>query len=234
MILSSFLAALAQLDDPRFRRVVLLGVGLAFALLVAVYALFFLAIATLTPDMVELPLVGPVEGLHSLLGWVSLLFMLGMSFFLMVPAAAAFAGLFLDDVADAVEARHYSGLPAARPQGWAEGLRGAVNLIGLIVALNLGLLALFPLTGPLWFPLYYLVNGYLLGREYFVLAAGRRLAPDAARAMWRHNLPRLWAAGVLMALPLSFPLVNLLVPVIGTATFTQLFHRLARAGRMAP
>lgn len=231
MIPASFLAALGQLGDPRFRRVVALGTGLALALLVAIYALFLLAIATLTPDMVDLPVVGPVDGLHSLFGWVSLGFMLVMSFFLMVPAAAAFAGLFLDDVADAVEARHYPALPPARPQGWAEGLRGAVNMVGLIVALNLGLLLLFPFTGPLWIPLYYLVNGFLLGREYFTLVAARRLPPQEARAMWRRNLLPLWAAGVLMALPLSLPLVNLIVPVLGTATFTQMFHRLTRAGR---
>ena len=60
MILASFRAALGQIGDPRFRRVVLLGVLLAFALLVAVYALFLLAIAFLTPETVDLPLIGPV------------------------------------------------------------------------------------------------------------------------------------------------------------------------------
>ncbi len=230
VILQSFLAALAQFSDPRFRRVVLLGVLLAAALLVAVYALFYLAIATLTPDMVELPVVGPVEGLHTFFGWVSLGAMLALSFFLMIPAAAGFAGLFLDDVADAVEDRHYPWLPAARPQGWAEGLRTSVNTVGMIVALNLGLLLLIPLTGPFWVPLYYGVNGYLLGREYFTMVAMRRLPPDEARAMRRRNLGRIWIAGILMAMPLSLPLVNLIVPVLGTATFTQLFHRLARAG----
>ena len=30
----------------------------------------------------------------------------------------------------------------------------------------------------------------------------------------------------LMALPLSIPLVNLVIPILGAATFTHLFHRL--------
>jgi CysZ protein len=230
VILQSFFAALAQIGDPRFRRVVLLGILLAAALLVAVYALFYLAIATLTPDLVELPVIGPVEGLHTLFGWVSLGAMLALSFFLMVPAAAGFGGLFLDDVADAVEDRHYPWLPPARPQGWAEGLRAAVNMIGVIVAMNIGLLLLLPVTGPFWVPIYYGVNGYLLSREYFTMVALRRLPPEEVRAMRRRNFGRIWLAGILMALPLSLPLVNLIVPVLGTATFTQLFHRLARAG----
>ncbi len=115
MILASFRAALGQIGDPRFRRVILIGVLLAFALLAAVYALFLLGISLLAPETVDLPLIGPVEGLHSLLGWLSLFFMLGLSVFLMVPAAAAFAGLFTEDVAAAVEARHYAFLP--RPGG---------------------------------------------------------------------------------------------------------------------
>jgi hypothetical protein len=32
-----------------------------------------------------------------------------------------------------------------------------------------------------------------------------------------------------MAAPLSIPVVNLLVPVLGVATFTHIFHRLAAA-----
>jgi uncharacterized protein involved in cysteine biosynthesis len=38
---------------------------------------------------------------------------------------------------------------------------------------------------------------------------------------------KVWLAGILMAAPLSIPLVNLVIPVLGVATFTHLFHRLA-------
>lgn len=230
MILASFRAALGQFGDPRFRRVVLVGVLLAFALLAAVYALFLLAITVLVPDTADLPLIGPVEGLHSLLGWVSLVFMLGLSVFLMVPAAAAFAGLFTEDVAAAVEARHYAHLPPARRQPMAEALRASVNLIGLIVALNIGAIFLYPLVGPAAPLLFWAVNGYLLGQEFFAMVAARRLTPEEARTLRRANRGRIWAAGVLMALPLSMPLVNLVVPVLGAATFTHLFHRIRSAG----
>ena len=40
MIFQSFFKALEQLPDPRFRRVLLLGIGLTIALLFAVYALY--------------------------------------------------------------------------------------------------------------------------------------------------------------------------------------------------
>ncbi|WP_404819109.1 EI24 domain-containing protein [Xinfangfangia pollutisoli] len=228
---SAFFAALGQFGDPRFRRVVVLGVALAFALLVAVYALFLLMIATLTPDIVELPVIGPVSGLHELLGWTSFFFMLALSIFLMIPAAAAFAGLFTDDVAQAVEDRHYPFLPPARPLGWAEGLRSSVNLIGLLVLVNIVALIMVLVVGPLSPLLFWVLNGFLLGREYFTMVALRRLPEDQVVAMRRRNALTIWAAGTLMAAPLSVPLVNLLVPVLGTATFTHIFHRLAASDR---
>jgi uncharacterized protein involved in cysteine biosynthesis len=75
---------------------------------------------------------------------------------------------------------------------------------------------------------FWLVNGYLLGREYFQLVAMRRLGAAGAANLRRHFGPRIWLAGVLMAVPLSVPVLNLIVPVIGVAVFTHQFHRLAR------
>ena len=81
----------------------LLGVALTFALLVGVYALFLALIQWLVPETTDLPLLGPVGGLDTLLSIGSFFLMLLASIFLMVPVASAFTGLFLEDVVDAVE-----------------------------------------------------------------------------------------------------------------------------------
>ena len=231
MILQAFLSALAQLGDRRFRRVVLLGVLLALALLCAVYAGFLQLMWWLTPESIDLPLIGPVSGVETLLGWASLLVMLGLSVFLMVPVASAFTGFFLEDVADAVEDRHYPGLPPATPLSLGEGLRQSVNFLGLVVAVNLAALCLYPFVGPGIPLVFWAINGLLLGREYVSLVALRRLPPSEVKAMRRRNRWTLWAAGTLMAAPLSVPLLNLVVPTLGVATFTHIYHRLANAGR---
>jgi len=67
MIFADFRRAVGQLGDRAFRRVLVLGVALALALLVGVYAAFLAAIQTFTPDSIEIPLVGPVGGLDTLL-----------------------------------------------------------------------------------------------------------------------------------------------------------------------
>ena len=58
------------------------------------------------------------------------------------------------------------------------------------------------------------------------MVAARRMPAREAVAWRRANRLRLWATGVLMAVPLSVPVLNLLVPVVGAATFTHRFHRL--------
>lgn len=231
MILAAFFRALGQLADRRFRRVVLLGVLLALALLFAVYAAFLQLMWWMTPDQVEIPFVGPVTGVDTLLGWASLLVMLGLSVFLMVPVAAAFTGLFLEDVADAVEDRHYPDLPPATALSWSESLRQSINFLGLVLAVNAVALFLYPIAGPAVPLLFWVVNGFLLGREYFTLVALRRLPVAEARAMRGRNGLQLWFAGTLMAIPLSVPVLSLIIPVLGVATFTHLFHRLAAEGR---
>jgi uncharacterized protein involved in cysteine biosynthesis len=226
VILAACVRALGQLGDRRFRRVVLLGALLALALLFAVYAGFLQLVWWLTPESIDLPIVGPVAGVETLLGWASLLLMIGLSVFLMVPVASAFTGLFLEDVVDAVEDRHYAGLPQALSQGWADALLQSLNFLGLVIAVNAAALLVYPFAGPAIPLVFWSVNGFLLGREYFTMVAQRRLPKAEVVAMRRRNRGRLWLAGTLMAAPLSIPILNLLVPVLGVATFTHLFHRL--------
>lgn len=228
LILSSFGAALAQWSDPRFRRVVALGVGLTLGLLILLWLVLLGAIQWLVPDHVTLPLLGPVGGIDLALSVGSVFLMLLASIVLMVPVASAFSGLFLDSVADAVEMRHYPALPPARAQGLAEGIAGATGFFGIVLGANLVALLLWPFAGPFVPLLFWGVNGYLLAREYATLVAQRRMDRASARGFWRAHKGRLWLAGVLMAAPLSVPLVNLLIPVFGVATFTHLVHRLAR------
>jgi CysZ protein len=231
VIFAAFFRALGQLGDRRFRRVVFLGVLLALALLFAAYALFLQLIWWFSPDTIDLPVIGPVSGVDTLLGWASLFFMIGLSIFLMVPVASAFTGIFLEDVADAVEDRHYPSLPPATPLSLAEGMRQSVNFLGLVIVVNVLALFLYPFVGPGIPLVFWAVNGFLLGREYFSLVALRRLPATEVKAMRRRNRWTLWAAGTLMAAPLSVPILNLVIPVLGVATFTHIYHQLAAAGR---
>lgn len=228
-ILQDFYRALTQLGDPRFRRVLGLGVALSLGLLVAIYAVLVGILHLLLPaGQIELPWIGSIGNLPTLATWASAFLMLGLSVFLMVPVASAFTGLFLEDVADAVEAKHYPNLPPPHSISLAQGLVETASFFGLVIVVNLGALLLYPFVGPLAPFLFWGVNGFLLGREYFTLAAMRRMDRAQAKKLWARSSLQIWIAGMLMAVPLSIPVINLLVPVLGAATFTHIFHRLNR------
>lgn len=231
MIFDDFLKAVRQLSDPRFLRVLLIGLALTVALLVGVYWVFATAIGWLVPDTMTLPWIGEIGGIDAALSWAAIPVMLVASIFLMVPVASAFIGIFLDQIADAVEDRHYPGLPPARGVGIAEGIADALKFLGLLIAVNLVALIAYILFAPVAPLLFWAVNGVLLGREYAQMVALRRLDGAGAARFRKRNRTQIFAAGVLMAVPLTIPVVNLLVPILGAATFTHLFHRLSRGDR---
>ena len=226
MIADAIGKALGQLGDPRFRRVLVLGIGLTLALLFAATALFVWIVGWIVPDSITLPWIGEIAWVDDVASWAVVPLMLVLSVFLMVPVASAFTGIFLDDVTDAVEARHYPSLGPAPMVPLGTALRDSAGFLGVIVAANLVALVPYVLLAPLAPVIFLALNGYLLGREYFQLIAMRRLGRDGAKAARRRSAGTIWLAGAVMALPLSIPVVNLLVPVIGAAAFTHLFHRL--------
>ncbi len=229
MILRAFLLALGQLGDRRFRRVVLLGIALSVALLIAMCGGILALIDLAMPGALTLPGIGEVTWVDDFLSWGSVAVVLGLSVFLMVPVAAIFMGLFLEDVAAAVEDRHYPGLPPVPRMSWGDSLIASVNFIGLIILVNIMALVIYPFAGPFAPFVFWAVNGFLIGREYFGLAAMRRFGREGARKLLQNNRGRVWIAGCLMAAPLSLPLVNLAIPVLGAATFTHLVNAMARA-----
>ncbi len=229
-MIGDVLKAIGQAGDPRFRGTLLRGIGLTVMLLLAIYFGFFWLVGWLLPDAVTLPWIGQIGWIDDVASWGTVLLLLVASVFLMVPVASAFTGFFLDDVTDAVEAWHYPHLPSAPRLTLAESLGEALIFLGIILVGNLLALIVYLAVPPIAPFVFVALNGYLLGREYFDLIARRRLGRDGARRMRRRHGLQIWIAGMVMAAPLTIPLVNLIVPVLGAATFTHLFHRLSRGG----
>ena len=232
MILQAFFLAIAQIGDRPFRKVLMLGVLLTLALLVAATVGLLWLVQTYFGDGMTLPWIGEVQWVDSLFSATSILVMLFLSIFLMVPVASAITSFFLDEIAQAVEDRHYPQLPEARNVPFAEALSDSVAFLGVLIVANLlGLVVylIFLVTAVLapFAPfVFYALNGYLLGREYFTLVAIRRIGRKEATRMRKQYGSTVFLAGVLMTIPLTVPVVNLLVPVLGAATFTHLFHML--------
>jgi uncharacterized protein involved in cysteine biosynthesis len=220
--------ALGQIGDRRFLWVMIKAVALTILLLAGLSWLAGWGAGFLPTDLGEWPLVGRVTLPETGLQGLAIGAVLVASIFLMIPVAALFIGFFLEDVAEAVEARHYPRLPPARPPGFVANLLNALRFAGIVILANLAALILYLFSGPLAPLVFYAVNGYLLGREYFELVAARHMPIREAVALRRRHWLRAWAAGTLMAIPLTIPIMNLFIPVLGVAAVTHQFHRLWR------
>lgn len=235
-MVSALSKSVAQFTDPTFRGVLLRAMlaSLLVFLLLWVGAWIGLGWIEAAVDLwLAEQEVGSwwAEALSWLLGalfWASLL----LVSFLLFPATVSIAMSFLlDDIAEAVEQRHYPGLPAARQQPVMEMLLDTIGFVAVTIAINLVALPLYLLflfIPPLNFFVFYGINGYLLGREYFELVAVRRMDSASARRLRRRYRGRVFLAGVIIAVLLSVPLLNLVTPIVATGFLVHVFEMLRR------
>jgi CysZ protein len=234
MIFNDFLKALGQIDDRAFRGVLLRALGLTMLLLAGFIYVFSVLMGWVLPDQISLPWIGVFTVPDALGNGVGFGAGLILSVFLMIPVASVFVGAFLDQIAGAVETKHYPTLPVVKGPGLGETILDSLRFLGLVVFVNLLALVLYLVFVPFAAFIFWAVNGFLLGREYFQMVALRRLDLKSANALRRQNFFGIWIAGTLMAVPLTVPVLNLIVPILGVATFTHQFHRYWQASQTAP
>jgi uncharacterized protein involved in cysteine biosynthesis len=222
-VFAALAKAFAQLDDPRLQRIVLLSIGLALAVLLVLGAAAWFAIARL-----EFFSWGWLDTLVQIGGGIGIAVLLWLLF----PAAvSATIGLFLESVGEAVETRHYPGLPPARAQSVQEAILSGLRFALVAILLNLAALPVYLVVfflPPLNFFVFYALNGYLLGREYYETVALRRLDAKQARVLRRRNRGRVFLAGVAITLLLTVPVLNLIAPVVATAFMVHIFESIRR------
>ena len=144
-----------------------------------------------------------------------------------MPAVTALvAAIFVDEVADEVERAHY---PAERPGSalpLARALIEGVKTALLAVLLYLRGAAVLLLRG-IGVIVFFIVAAYLLGREYFLLAAMRFRSVDEAKAFRKQHASTVFASGCVIAAFVSIPIVNLATPLFGTAFMVHMHKRLS-------
>ena len=75
---------------------------------------------------------------------------------------------------------------------------------------------------------FFLATAYVLGREYFELAAMRLRPPAEAKALRRRNAALVYVGGLFIAAFVSIPLLNLATPLFAMALMVHLHKRLSR------
>lgn len=144
---------------------------------------------------------------------------------LLMPAVTAIVGsFFADRIGDEVEREYYPADPPGKtlplPVALWEGVKTA--LLAILIYLCAVPLVLFAGFGAV---IFFLATAYILGREYFELAAMRFRSPAEARWLRKRNATMVFIGGLLIAAFVSIPIVNLATPLFAMAFMTHLHKR---------
>lgn len=215
-------AALPEILTPPFRRVLWKIIGLTLGLL----AVLWIALDSWIIAQIAVPYPW-LASLLSFLTGVGLF--LGLAF-LVAPISSLVAGFFLDELAERVEKDTTGVTGRALPGGQAVWL--ATKFAAVSVLVNIFALLVFLLPG-VNLAVFFVANGYLLGREYFELAALRYKTLAEAHEMRRRHRIYIFFCGLFIAGFVAVPILNLLTPLFGTAFMVRIHQKLSRDDGLA-
>ncbi|RVU36207.1 hypothetical protein EOI86_13370 [Hwanghaeella grinnelliae] len=239
--------ALGQIGEPAFRKVMAVGV---LGALVVFIALWFLASwgVGMVP-WADLPLIGWMfDWMGSVLEWMGEWFtflgdvafgavMLTVIFLLFPAVTTTIVSLFLDEIIGAVEDKHYPGLGEPRSQPLPELLGQSLKFLAIVVGVNILALPIYAILlflPPLNLVFYYVLNGYLVGREFYEMVAVRRMTPEQAIVLRKRFGGRVVLAGAIIVFCMTVPLLNLLVPVLAAASMVHIFESMRQKAAAVP
>jgi CysZ protein len=211
------LDSLLDIFSPPFRRVVLKSLGLTLAVLIAIYyAVDRFALSFVTTH------TGWLAAMISILVGFGLFIALAL---LAAPTTSLVASFFLDEIAELVEREVDPGGAPGKPAPALEAALFSLRFAGLTAAATVAALVLLLIPG-IGFAAWIAVNAYLLGGEYFELAAMRFGSMSRARKLRQQSAGQVYFAGLIIAGFVAIPLLNLLTPLFATALMTRLHKRL--------
>jgi uncharacterized protein involved in cysteine biosynthesis len=225
--------ALSQMSGRPFRWVLLKSIGLALIFIVLLSVGLQRLISWLADAggaWAEDVLGGGAHDPIVVLVWVLSIaagFGIVLGAIFLMPAVTAFVGsFFVDEIAAEVERTHYPadppGQPLALPRAVLEGSKTA------LLAILIYLCAMpFLLLAGLGLLIMFIATAYLLGREYFLLAAMRFRQPVDAKAFRRAHRLTVLVAGMFIAAFVSIPVVNLATPLFAMAFMVHMHKRLS-------
>jgi CysZ protein len=237
MMLDAVTRALFQMFSPPFRALLLKAMGLALVLVVLIgigVHRLLVWLALLGENWAESVLGATAHAPLAILAWIlSVAAGLGIvlgSVFLMPAVTALVGSFFVDDIAFEVERHHYPGEPVGTPlpplRAILEGgktalLAVAVYLIAVPSLLIAGLGAI----------IFFVATAYLLGREYFELAAMRYRSAAQAKMLRKRNQGTVFIAGMFIAAFVSIPIVSLATPLFAMALMVHVHKRTMIGGQ---
>jgi CysZ protein len=222
MLIGAVFAAAREVFSPALRSILWKALALTAALLALVWlglTRLFDYLLTNHPVSTDYPIL---DGFAFFLAGFGLFVAL---IYLLPAVTAIVAGYFLDDVAEVVERADYPADPPGEALPFGQAILYGLRFAALSLLVNLAALLLFFIPG-INIAVFFVANAYLLGREYFELAAGRFWTAEAVAQLRREHRGTVFAAGAVLAGLVLVPVLNLVTPIFGAAMMVHLHKRL--------
>lgn len=227
LVLQSAFKALDDLKAPGMIKLFFICLGLTAAAASLVIMVGMGVVHSLIGPLIQ---DGEIMGM-SWLGWLAdfMFWAISVAAFI-VPAFLVFwslmifiASFFDEHIAAKIEDYRYPKMALGTSQPFWTEFKQDILFVLKTVFLNI-LLVIIPIFWPLWFILFPLLNGYLLGTYFFMMAGGRHIGKKKAKALAKANRIPIIAAGLLMVFASAIPILNLVVPFWGVAMMVHLYH----------
>jgi CysZ protein len=220
-MIRAFELAIRQLGDPRLRAVLWQSLALSLFLQVAIGALAWWGLQRYAHF--------DIGWVNTVIRWLGGAAVVVLALMLFPASFGIVVSIFMERIADIVERAHYPELgPARGIPVWTGIWTGLVFLLA-VVALNLVMLPFYLIAlfvAGLGAVLFYAINGWLAARMYYEQVALRRLSPAEVKAWRRANAWTLWFTGIVIVFLGTIPVLNLIVPVLGTAAMVHVAQTL--------
>ena len=215
-MIRAFELAFRQLGDPKLRSLIWWSLLVSLVLQIGIAVLAWWLLKSFAHF--------ETRWINDAIVWASGAGMVVLAFLLFPASFGIVISIFMEQIADIVEAEHYP--PLGKERGipvWSGIWTGVVFLVAVIV-LNLVMLPFYILAlfvAGLGAVLFYAINGWLTGRVYYEQVALRRMNPAEVKAWRSANAGVLWLTGIVIVFLGTIPVVNLVVPVLGVAAMVH-------------
>ena len=216
-MLNSIIKTLNQISTAPFRRVLFLSVSISLLTTLLLWA--FIAKIIFNTNMASITWL---EWFLDILGGGAVFILLVL---LLPTLVGLIASIMLESICRSVELVYYPHLPKAQGQNLYTGVLVGLKFTGTMILLNIIFLPLIVIP-PVYIFASWVLNSYLLSREFFELVAYRRLDKVNVDRMFKKFRFTLIGYGLVIAFISIIPVINFIVPLFGTAVMLHAFQRI--------
>ena len=216
-----------DLLDPNMRMVFLKTVSISIIVI--------LSVAMIIWGLFNSVQIFEFNFLNKLISWAVGIILFITASAVLGPLMVVLGGIFSEEIAHHVEKKHYPNRVGHRSVGIAESIKTGGHLLLKSLIVNILLIPIYIVGG--FFPIisvliFFGVNGYLLGREFFEIVASRHIGRDDRVLFWKANRGGSIFIGVFIVCLSTVPLLNLISAMLGMIITTHFFQYRAAAGRV--